>query len=58
MKKNVVILSCLVVVITCLITVFFLHGNNIYRDECIYLIGLCELSVITVLFLAFVKGIK
>lgn len=52
--KNVVILACVTVVIVCLMSAFFL-GVDKYQTECMYLIGLCELCVVTALFVAFVN---
>lgn len=51
--KNVIIVSCLAVVVLCLIMAFCL-GVDAYRTECVYLIGLLELAVIGALVTAFV----
>ena len=55
--KNTIILCCVSVVVICLIFAAGL-GIDAYRDECVYLIGLAELCLVTALFLAFVRGVK
>ena len=55
--KNVVILACVTVVIVCIMSVFFLSVDK-YETECMYLIGLCELTVIAGLVVAFVDQRK